>query len=54
MKRCIIFMTPLSMMGFNLVNTGLQMILDKEVPQKISDHFPAIVHPFLERNNLTD
>lgn len=41
------------MMGFNLVNSGLQMILDKEVPQKISDHFPAIVHPFLERNNLT-
>jgi alkylresorcinol/alkylpyrone synthase len=41
------------MMGFKLVNTGLQMILDKEVPQKISDHFPAIVHPFLERNNLT-
>ncbi|WP_339881233.1 type III polyketide synthase [Polaribacter vadi] len=41
------------MMGFNLVNSGLQMILDKEVPQKISDHFPAIVHPFLERNKLT-
>tara|TARA_R110002126_G_scaffold274972_1_gene420297 strand:- start:35800 stop:36852 length:1053 start_codon:yes stop_codon:yes gene_type:complete len=41
------------MMGFNLVNSGLQMILDKEVPQKISDHFPAIVHPFLEKNNLT-
>ncbi|WP_435414063.1 type III polyketide synthase [Polaribacter aestuariivivens] len=41
------------MMGFKLVNTGLQMILDKEVPQKISDHFPAIIHPFLENNNLT-
>jgi alkylresorcinol/alkylpyrone synthase len=41
------------MMGFNLVNSGLQMILDKEVPQKISDHFPAIIHPFLEKNNLT-
>ena len=41
------------MMGFKLVNTGLQMILDKAVPQTISDHFPAIVHPFLERNNLT-
>lgn len=40
------------MMGFNLVNTGLQMILDKEVPQKISDHFPNIIHPFLEKNNL--
>ena len=41
------------MMGFKLVNTGLQMILDKAVPQTISAHFPAIVHPFLERNNLT-
>ena len=41
------------MMGFNLVNSGLQMILDKEVPKKISDHFPAIIHPFLEKNNLT-
>lgn len=41
------------MMGFNLVNSGLQMILDKEVPQKISDHFPAIIHPFLEKNNLS-
>ena len=41
------------MMGFKLVNSGLQMILDKEVPQKIADHFPEIVHPFLERNNLT-
>lgn len=40
------------MMGFNLVNTGLQMILDKEVPKKIADHFPAIIHPFLEKNNL--
>ncbi|WP_339916257.1 type III polyketide synthase [Yeosuana marina] len=41
------------MMGFKLVNTGLQMILDITVPQTISDHFPKIVHPFLERNGLT-
>ena len=41
------------MMGFNLVNTGLQMVLDKEVPQKIADHFPNIIHPFLEKSNLT-
>ena len=41
------------MMGFKLVNTGLQMILDISVPQTISDHFPNIVHPFLERNGLT-
>ena len=41
------------MMGFKLVNTGLQMILDKSVPETISNHFPMIVHPFLERNHLT-
>jgi predicted naringenin-chalcone synthase len=33
------------MMGFKLTNTGLQMILDIEVPDTIS-HFPAIIHPF--------
>ena len=47
------FYDATNMMGFKLVNTGLQMILDKEVPQKIADHFPAIIHPFLENNNLT-
>lgn len=41
------------MMGFKLRNTGLQMILDKSVPETISNHFPHIVHPFLERNNKT-
>lgn len=46
------FYDATSMMGFNLVNTGLQMILDKEVPQKIADHFPMIINPFLERNQL--
>lgn len=47
------FYNAIHMMGFNLVNSGLQMILDKEVPQKIADHFPAIIHPFLEKNKLT-
>jgi predicted naringenin-chalcone synthase len=46
------FYDATDMMGFKLVNTGLQMILDKSVPQKISDHFPNIVHPFLAKNNL--
>jgi len=40
------------MMGFKLTNTGLQMILDETVPETIAEHFPKIVHPFLERNNL--
>ncbi|MET2983909.1 type III polyketide synthase [Aureibaculum conchae] len=40
------------MMGFKLRNTGLQMILDKSVPETIAKHFPDIVHPFLEKNKL--
>ena len=40
------------MMGFKLRNTGLQMILDKSVPETIASHFPDIVHPFLEKNKL--
>lgn len=39
------------LMGFDLTNTGLKMILDPAVPEVISSHFPAIVHPFLERHN---
>jgi len=46
------FYDATDMMGFKLVNTGLQMILDKNVPDKITEHFPAIVHPFLKKNNL--
>ncbi len=41
------------MMGFKLVNTGLQMILDKSVPETIASHFPKIIHPFLERNGFS-
>ncbi len=40
------------MMGFNLCNTGLQMVLDIEVPATIESHFPAIINPFLAKNNL--
>lgn len=47
------FYDSIDVMGFKLVNTGLEMILDKKVPETISNHFPMIVHPFLERNNLT-
>lgn len=41
------------MMGFKLVNTGLQMILDKSVPETIANHFPSIIYPFLAQNNLS-
>ncbi|QLG46957.1 type III polyketide synthase [Costertonia aggregata] len=37
------------MMGFDLTNTGLKMILDPSVPETIAVHFPNIVHPFLEK-----
>jgi predicted naringenin-chalcone synthase len=40
------------MMGFKLTNSGLQMVLDIEVPDTIASHFPAIIHPFLAKNNL--
>lgn len=41
------------LMGFELRNSGLQMVLDKEVPDKIIAHFPHFIYPFLERNHLT-
>ncbi len=43
------FFDATHMMGFDLTNSGLKMILDIEVPQKIADHFPEIIHPFLEK-----
>lgn len=38
------------MMGFDLTNGGLQMILDPAVPETISEHFPNIIHPFLKKH----
>lgn len=46
------FYDATQMMGFRLVDTGLQMILDKSVPETITKHFPDIVNPFLSRNGL--
>jgi len=40
------------MMGFDLVDSGLKMVLDKEVPETIAAHFPAIIHPFLKKHQL--
>jgi alkylresorcinol/alkylpyrone synthase len=40
------------MMGFKLTNSGLQMVLDIEVPDTIASHFENIIHPFLQKNNL--
>jgi alkylresorcinol/alkylpyrone synthase len=41
------------MMGFEITNSGLKMVLDIEVPETIGEHFPAIIHPFLADNGLT-
>jgi predicted naringenin-chalcone synthase len=41
------------MMGFDVTNSGLKMVLDIEVPETIAHHFPLFIHPFLERNGLT-
>lgn len=46
------FYDNINMMGFKLTNSGLQMILDIEVPETISSHFPDIINPFLDKNNL--
>jgi len=41
------------MMGFDLRNSGLGMVLDKSVPETIEAHFPKIIDPFLARNGMT-
>ncbi len=46
------FYDNIHMMGFKLTNSGLQMVLDIEVPDTIASHFPDIIHPFLEKNQI--
>ena len=46
------FYDNIHMMGFKLTNSGLQMVLDIEVPETIASHFPDIIHPFLKKNHL--
>ncbi len=45
------FYNASQMMGFDLTNNGLKMILDPAVPETISSHFPGIIHPFLKKYN---
>lgn len=42
------FKDATQMMGFDLTNDGLRMILDPAVPATIASHFPEIIHPFLK------
>jgi predicted naringenin-chalcone synthase len=46
------FYDNIHMMGFKLTNSGLQMVLDIEVPETIASHFQDIIHPFLTKNEL--
>lgn len=39
-------------MGFEVKNSGLQMILDVDVPDEIADKFADIILPFLQKNGL--
>lgn len=45
------FFDQTHLMGFDLTDLGLKMVLDPGVPQTIADHFPNIIHPFLEKHN---
>ena len=47
------FFDQTHMMGFDLTNAGLKMVLDITVPDKIAEHFPDIIHPFLAQHDLT-
>ncbi|MGL2994576.1 type III polyketide synthase [Flavobacterium sp. TSSA_36] len=47
------FYDAIDMMGFELTNSGLQMVLDSAVPETIANHFPAIIHPFLAKHQLS-
>lgn len=40
------------MMGFDLTNTGLKMVLDIGVPDTIAMHFNDIIYPFLNENDV--
>ena len=42
------FYDAIEMMGFDMTNTGLKMILDPKVPETIAEHFPNLTHPFLK------
>jgi predicted naringenin-chalcone synthase len=46
------FYDETSMMGFEVVDRGFQMVLDVEVPEKIAAKFDDILVPFLQDNGM--
>lgn len=51
-KEMYHFYDATHLMGFDLTDEGLKMVLDPAVPEMIAFHFPKIVHPFLERYGI--
>ena len=41
------------LMGFDLTDNGLKMVLDPSVPETIAAHFPKIIYPFLEKHQTS-
>ena len=41
------------LMGFDLKNEGLQIVLDPSIPEVIKEKFEGILIPFIERNGLS-
>lgn len=46
------FYDEIGMMGFHMSNSGLKMILDKSVPDKIETHFHDVLFSFLNKHDL--
>ncbi len=47
------FFNETRMMGFDLKESGLHIVLDPEVPTTIEKHFPNILPPFLAKHGLS-
>lgn len=43
------FQDATHLMGFDLTNHGLRMILEPAVPETIAAHFPKVIYPFLDK-----
>jgi alkylresorcinol/alkylpyrone synthase len=46
------FPNSTGLMGYRLTNSGLKIILDRDVPEQIALHFRKFMDPFLLRNGL--
>jgi alkylresorcinol/alkylpyrone synthase len=47
------FPDAIHLMGYDLKNSGLKIVLDRAVPEQIKEHFPRILLPFLQKNKMT-